>query len=476
MDEELHTGQRSDRIERDGLIFAYLKDSESFSIRNLQHVDAVILNASSRNFSAYIIKKIRGHNVKKMYLMPIFLYNKVDYVDSGSRSLTDGVVPNINYLQEAVTKTKAILRKAENILEERIRNYESFVLRKTLSYMYTRGQTKLEPVMTRNSKLGYSFPILSANYDFEDEHKVLDKLTMAEEEGYFVSKFIETIYLCDNCFNGLLTYREVCPKCAHPNLAGEDLIHHFPCAYVGPHSDYTDGKRDDEMICPKCNKHLHHIGVDYDKPSKIYGCNECGHQFQDFNVFAKCLACGHDTDVENLPRYEVRSYTLTPKGRYAAVEGEVHAISEELKISGTIEREAFETVLSFEFNRNSKRKTEACISCIHWKNAKELYAVIGRDNKKRLIEDLIGIIRRHIGKFDVIMLENHWTFVFSIADTREYEADNITNQIGVELHTLIQDNFKGFEAEVEYDSKLIDPNVMIHTQLLDLTQGVYPES
>ena len=110
-----------------------------------------------------------------------------------------------------------------------------------------------------------------------------------------------------------MSYREVCPKCSSSNTTPDDIIHHFPCGYVGPMKDYKN-QIDDKLDCPKCNKRLRHIGVDYDKPSVIYECNHCAHKFQDYYVNAKCLSCESDKSVDQLRSMEIRSYRLTKKG------------------------------------------------------------------------------------------------------------------------------------------------------------------
>ena len=43
-----------------------------------------------------------------------------------------------------------------------------------------------------------------------------------------------------NCKNGHLSFREVCPSCDSANMISEDLIHHFPCGYIGAISDFKN--------------------------------------------------------------------------------------------------------------------------------------------------------------------------------------------------------------------------------------------
>jgi hypothetical protein len=127
---------------------------------------------------------------------------------------------------------------------------------------------------------------LGISFDDNEEPQVLDALDWAEKEGLVWPDFQERIYVCSSCSGGFLSFREVCPHCKSSNIDGEDLVHHFPCAYIGPVSDFQ--MEDSSVLnCPKCNKDLHHIGVDYDKPVVINHCNNCDSIFQDIYVKAK---------------------------------------------------------------------------------------------------------------------------------------------------------------------------------------------
>jgi predicted amidophosphoribosyltransferase len=175
--------------------------------------------------------------------------------------------------------------------------------------------------LTSENQLGFHYPIVSDIFGQSDQHKVLRVLDKGVDKGFLTKEFKEKVYLCYNCYNSFLLNREVCPNCNSSHLSSEDLVHHFPCAYVGPVSDYESEDRPDQMICPKCEKSLKHIGVDYDKPSLIYFCRNCSDTFQDVMIKSRCTNCSSDMEIENLSGHSIYQYELTRGGEHAAING-----------------------------------------------------------------------------------------------------------------------------------------------------------
>src|SRR5262249_49631791 len=90
--------------------------------------------------------------------------------------------------------------------------------------------------------------------------------------------FFDTIHLCKTRRRYNLNFREVCPVCSSPNVEVADLVHHFRCAFVAPSSRFARGSR---LVCPKCDRELKHIGVDYEKPAQSFSCRPCGAAFRE---------------------------------------------------------------------------------------------------------------------------------------------------------------------------------------------------
>lgn len=132
------------------------------------------------------------------------------------------------------------------------------------------------------------------------------------EQGYIEPvKFVERIHLCPMCQSDQLIFAECCTNCKSSNLKEEDMIHHFRCANIAPEREYI---YDGDLRCPKCKKFLRHIGIDYDRPSKVQTCNDCGTTQLHSEMKVICAACGHSTQPHKLTPYDIEEYTFTPKG------------------------------------------------------------------------------------------------------------------------------------------------------------------
>lgn len=73
-------------------------------------------------------------------------------------------------------------------------------------------------------------------------------------------------HVCPKCYDKGMIYQETCPKCGSVDVEEHNMIHHFRCANISPERTYV---KDGKLICPKCLKELHHIGVDYDRPQHL---------------------------------------------------------------------------------------------------------------------------------------------------------------------------------------------------------------
>ena len=68
-----------------------------------------------------------------------------------------------------------------------------------------------------------------------------------------------------------------CPSCHAAAGPGHRVLHHFPCAYVGPEYDYAID--DDGMVCPKCRRALVAQDRDFEVLGASFRCDACGKEF-----------------------------------------------------------------------------------------------------------------------------------------------------------------------------------------------------
>lgn len=134
------------------------------------------------------------------------------------------------------------------------------------------------------------------------------------------TRFIDRIHVCPQCNSSHLLFFETCPQCGSSDIKEEPVIHHFRCANVSPESTYL---RDGELICPKCKRKLRHLGVDYDRPSSIYSCNQCDHTFMYPDMRAMCTHDRRNWRPDELRGLDVEEYEFTPEGIRAFASNDV---------------------------------------------------------------------------------------------------------------------------------------------------------
>lgn len=149
------------------------------------------------------------------------------------------------------------------------------------------------------------------------------------ELGYAKQKnFIERIHVCPHCKSSHLFYMEACPKCDSSLLKEEAVLHHFRCANISPESSYA---YDGELRCPKCHHFLRHIGVDYDRPSNVYTCQQCKHTFLHTRMKVYCTSCKKTLRPSELLATDVYNYEFTAEGILALSSNDaVVAISKDI--------------------------------------------------------------------------------------------------------------------------------------------------
>ena len=442
-------GGSPDRIRRSGYTFDVFPPlHEGFAVERLREVDAVIFDCRDAPPPLDFIRTVRAHTDQAIYLKPLFLLRaQKKAVDAVTKALTDGRVYDLERLETAVHTTEAIARKDDEFTKSHSVSLEDQVLTKLLRYVVSRDEDTIAPIPARNAKMGYAYPLLDVNYKFANEHKSLGALAVAEEEGLLLGEFVDAWYVCSNCSESKIHLREVCPKCGTSDVNEEELVHHFRCAYVGPLSDFTAELNVDELVCPKCERQLEHVGVDYDKPSNIFTCKN-NHTFQDAPVEARCFTCGTETRVEYLTKQVFKQYELTPKGREKSRTGVTANVQQLVEIEGTVPYDAFETMLRYEIERGKATSQRSALGIIHFTNAHELFSFIDRSARISLLAELADDARRLLSDSDVIAFKNLSTMICLIPSLNAEQATDRLRQIGDDWKQQVADRYEGYETQL----------------------------
>ena len=270
--------EKKSLVEFENLLFMVIEKQEIIDFSQLYYVDALILNTTNIGILNAVFDGARKHYNPNVYLKPIYLVKNAD-IPGNFDKICDGLTEEGEYSLIAV-KTKQINERIEKLFQlQRFPSSEMELLYKTLQFIFTRDAA-LEPFPNRYSRINYSYPFISRQLTDIEQKKALDVMKMGYNRGYIAGHIADKIHLCNVCSSAHYNIRETCQECGSIDLSTEDLIHHFPCAYVGPASDF-EREGSDKLQCPKCDKVLRHIGNDYDKPAHIYNCNACNADFQE---------------------------------------------------------------------------------------------------------------------------------------------------------------------------------------------------
>lgn len=430
--------------------------------------DAILIEAGDPLHTLNLVRKIRSHLNPEIYLKPVFLYKGSDNRDVLIHNLIDGVIFDLDQVNFLIPVIEKVYLRISDLTYTKSISFEAQMIDKCLNLLYTRQKTELNAYHYLGSSLGYTFPELSVNFHIRDEWQVLDILTIMELEGILQGEYTDRIYVCNQCSGGFLVYREVCPTCQSTKCDSEDLVHHYPCAFIGPISDFKN-ELDSQLHCPKCNKHLRHIGVDYDKPSIIYTCKNCNGKFQDINVKAKCVSCQHDNEIEKLVTKEIKNYRLTKKGETAATTGYVSTAKDIEEFIGTVKLDTFRTMVRYEIERLKQNDYNSNIACIYLKNAGELYSRIGTNSQRALLKDLVDIVRRNLRSSDLITFLNANTVLINMNEIPVKIAEHVLEEICDIMKRLISKNFKNFETDIRYRVTPINTRLSHELQIQQLT-------
>ncbi|QNP49050.1 TackOD1 domain-containing metal-binding protein [Diaphorobacter aerolatus] len=196
-----------------------------------------------------------------------------------------------------------------------------------LQFLFVRDGASLQPVPDRHSHYLYRFPLAEALG--ADEERVTRVLLDLQRRRFLEpGVLIDRVRHCRKCSSAHPHYHDVCPHCRSIQIEKSAALHCFTCGHVAPQADYV---QDSKLVCPQCNAHLRHIGVDYDRPLTQYACADCHHAFVEASVQVRCLDCGELAEPDALDVRGIAPLRLTARGRAAMREGSSveHAVASE---------------------------------------------------------------------------------------------------------------------------------------------------
>lgn len=233
----------------------------------------------------------------------------------------------------------------EHITEERILKF--------LKTMLDNNTKTIEPALEPFFRIGHFYPEVAKSFaKTGNDVELLEKLA---EEGLLDREIFNRIRQCPVCNDHHLNYRETCPKCSSLDIEQKEIIHHFSCGHMNTLEAYRKGP---DLICPKCNEKLRHIGLDYEKAAKHFHCNSCQFIFAEPKVEMQCVWCGYLGDPEETVEKIVYRYYINSMAEEAVANQQIKGVNLASillnKHTGLYSRSYFEHELQRELVRSNR--------------------------------------------------------------------------------------------------------------------------
>lgn len=411
--------------------------------------EAFLIEAADPDFVRQVCQVIRGHALPVIHLRPIVLVLDKKGVDQNLLALADGHIrtlesKSVDPLEDKLARINQRIGALPGATDIPVTNVSLRMLR----FLHVR-EKQAYPVKTISTKYGFTYPDLEAFVASQDE-TIFHLLDFLEEQGLLSTEFVEKAYFCNQCHSAFLNFQEVCPHCQSAHLLVDDLIHHFHCAYVGPSKEF---RQKEQMVCPKCERKLQHIGVDFDKPSIVYTCIECSHVTQDPEISTTCYNCGRKNLPENQVYRTVYAYGLTALGENAAVYGLDSLFRSILdKTLPIIPNETFQTILQMELYRIERYK-KSCSSLIllEMNNLDVIYVQYG-SRAKEIFAEISTIMASILRNCDIITSLTDSLFLVLLVETPVEGAENALRRLQQQMDTLIEVNL---QKEIQFTTRIV---------------------
>ncbi|NOQ64875.1 MAG: hypothetical protein GQ582_10220 [Methyloprofundus sp.] len=394
-----------------------------------------------------ILANIRQQFTPNLYLRPVvFFYSQLESRIEKVLMSADGFFPlhqDPNHAIEGLLSQFAAINQWIDKLPHLHTATDTDLIFRILRLIVSRNK-EIMPIATVQQINGYIYPVLNPIMQKSDSSffKILDFL---ESQHLITGSFVSHCYLCCQCYCAFLNFKESCPQCGAEDISTDELIHHFRCAHVA--EAYRFKQADDSLICPKCDKHLKHIGVDYDKPSLISHCNQCNFDFQEAKIITQCFNCQTLTEPENQISRTIKSYESTAIGRNAAIFGLdtlFHKIiSSKVKF---LPETTFRQFLEIEIERIKRYKiSTSTLGILKFIDIDKIYLQQGTQ-AEIFFEELSMIFKSSLRLSDIITSQNQSIFIVLMIETPKKQAQLVMDRLTEKINELLVSNID-FEAK-----------------------------
>ncbi|MFB3895099.1 MAG: diguanylate cyclase [bacterium] len=353
--------EKKDEIKKE--LFSDLRDvdiiyGDSIPYRELFEADVIAGYITNEQWGIEEIPEIRS--LPELFLKPIYEISE-RRIDKLAGMVDDTIL--FSSLPETVLqKIKVGLRIADKIKVYRqsfpVDNVQEILL---LRYLESRDNYRLAPLMDHCSKLGYSYPLISAllNDTEADELGLLDTLS----EALLLNRtLLDKINLCPFCGYVQINVRDICPKCEALNIQQEQA-------------------------------------------SEAYHCLKCGNHFPEPAKDCLCFRCGKRFTLETALTRNIFEYTISTDGIRAAKEGILPTASL-MKIirkeTGYYAFDIFKEMFEQEVKRCLRYKYKSTLIRFSIKNVKQIIDQLGLNQAQKVWKDIAHVLNDNLRDTDIL--------------------------------------------------------------------------
>ena len=178
------------------------------------------------------------------------------------------------------------------------------------------------------------YPVIeeALGVDREEAARLVEELEKAD----LLKKTIkDSLYSCPECGDASFNIKVACYSCNSSEILVGQVIEHLTCGHIDFAGKFISK---DKLRCPKCNKGLRAIGVDYRRIGRAYKCLRCGAVSPIANEVYVCRNCGAENIKDKIKIIHVHRHKVDREAlsKVSEVPEKLYLMSMKLKSEGIL--------------------------------------------------------------------------------------------------------------------------------------------
>lgn len=419
-----------------------MRPMDSLMTEDMEGVSFLLIDGTDPRAGYEQLQQIRSNTHAHIYTKPVLFFDMPENASNEMLQAADGIIhgsgEDLDHVLSLWSAKAETINTRIHYLKILSPEGDRNIAFKVLRFIETRN-TGFHPVPSIRTKDGYLYPSLQPFFPKQDIG-ILETLEYLESQKLLSGEFITRSYACTHCGCAFLNFHETCPDCGSGDLHTDELIHHFKCAYVGELADFRQG---DYLVCPKCDRRLKHIGVDYDKASIVYRCRNCSKVFQEPMVMTSCFNCHRDTEPENQQNREIKTYQITAIGENAARYGmdSLLRVILETKIHA-LPFDVFKNFFSVEVARIERYKvSQSCLVILRIRGIDQIYGRLG-GRATEIFKELSEAFKKSLRSSDMFSVRDETVFLTILTETNKKNAGVAVSRLKGRILALLEASMK----------------------------------